>query len=82
MKDPVKLPTSGQILDRATIQRHLLSEQRDPFSRALLTVDMLQPASELKAQIDAWIEEQKASRRHNQLADMDMASQGDVDMAS
>jgi len=68
MKDPVTLPTSGQVLDRATIQRHLLSEHRDPFSRALLTVDMLEPNTELKEKIEAWVTEQKS---HKKIVDMD-----------
>lgn len=63
MKDPVRLPTSGTVCDRSTIQRHLLSESRDPFSRATLTEDMLEPVPELKAAIDAWVKEQKAKAR-------------------
>ena len=63
MKDPVRLPSSGTICDRSTIQRHLLSESRDPFNRATLTEDMLEPLPELKARIDAWIKEQKANAR-------------------
>jgi len=53
MHDPVKLP-SGHSVDRPTITRHLLSDETDPFSRARLTVDMLVPDDELRAQIDAW----------------------------
>ena len=41
-------------MDRATITRHLLSDETDPFSRQRLTVEMLVPDDELKAQIDAW----------------------------
>ena len=33
MDDPVTLPKSGVTLDRASIMRHLLSSQTDPFSR-------------------------------------------------
>ena len=36
------------------IQRHLLSDENDPFSRAKLTVDMLVPDAELKEKIDEW----------------------------
>lgn len=36
-----------QIVDRSTITRHLLSDQTDPFNRAKLTVDMLQPSTPL-----------------------------------
>jgi len=42
MKDPVLLP-SGISVDRTTIQRHLLSDNSDPFTRAPLTEDMLIP---------------------------------------
>lgn len=42
MKDPVILPTSGQIVDRAVIQRHLLSEATDPFSMTPLRTEMLE----------------------------------------
>lgn len=61
MKDPVTLPTSGTIMDRSTILRHLLTDQRDPINRQTLTPDMLQPAAELKAKIDAWLQEQRAN---------------------
>lgn len=45
MNDPVILPTSGQTMDRSTISRHLLSDNTDPFNRAHLTIDMLQPST-------------------------------------
>ena len=31
------------------------SDQFDPFNRQPLTMDMLQPATELKQQIDSWL---------------------------
>ncbi|ORZ17040.1 ubiquitin elongating factor core-domain-containing protein [Absidia repens] len=43
MEDPVLLPTSGNIVDRSTIRAHLLSDNRDPFNRAPLQMDMVQP---------------------------------------
>ncbi|GFH23598.1 U-box domain-containing protein, partial [Haematococcus lacustris] len=63
MTDPVLLPTSGTVMDRAQITRHLLTDQRDPMSRAPLTPDMLQPQPELKARIDAWIQKTIAEQR-------------------
>src|SRR5205807_3795681 len=33
MKDPVRLPSSRTIIDRATIKSHLLSDAKDPFNR-------------------------------------------------
>ena len=50
---------SGHVVDRSVIQRHLLSDENDPFSRAKLTVDMLVPDAELKEKIDEW----RASKR-------------------
>ena len=32
MKDPVRLPHSGNYIDRTTIERHLLSDETDPFT--------------------------------------------------
>lgn len=55
MRDPVILPSSKTTLDRSTIQRHLLSDQTDPFNRSLLTPEMLIPNTELKAQIEAYM---------------------------
>ena len=43
MEDPVLLPTSGNIMDRSVIHRHLLNSQTDPFNRAPLTESDLQP---------------------------------------
>ena len=45
MVDPVKLPASGMVVDRSTIQGHLLSNQTDPFNRATLTLDMVIPGT-------------------------------------
>ena len=52
MEDPVKLPTSNIIVDRSTIETHLLSDQTDPFNRASLKVEDLLPCTELKEQIE------------------------------
>jgi hypothetical protein len=40
MEDPVKLPTSGHIMDRKTIERHLMTEEFDPYNRYKI-VDIL-----------------------------------------
>jgi len=55
MVDPVLLPSSRQVVDRSTIARHLLSDQSDPFNRAPLTMDQVEPEVELKKQVEAWI---------------------------
>jgi len=55
MRDPVKLPASGVIVDRSTITGHLLSNETDPFNREKLTLDMVVPEPALKAEIEAWV---------------------------
>ena len=59
MRDPVKLPSSGQIVDRQTIARHLLSDQNDPFNRAPLSLDKVIPQPELKAEIEQWMQSKR-----------------------
>lgn len=44
MKDPVTLPSSRAIVDRATIKSHLLSDQKDPFNRAPLKIEDVIPS--------------------------------------
>jgi ubiquitin conjugation factor E4 B len=39
MRDPVLLPSSKTILDRSTIKSHLLSDSKDPFNRAPLSIE-------------------------------------------
>ncbi|VDM53245.1 unnamed protein product [Angiostrongylus costaricensis] len=46
MEDPVKLP-SGHIMDRKHIMRHLLSSQTNPFNRAALSEEELEPGMEM-----------------------------------
>lgn len=63
MEDPVLLPTSNNVMDRATISQHLLNDDSDPFNRQPLRVDMLQPLPELKQRIQEWKREQLANRQ-------------------
>jgi ubiquitin conjugation factor E4 B len=56
MRDPVILPSSRTTVDRAIIQRHLLSDPTDPFNRSHLTPEMLIPNIELKAKIEEFIQ--------------------------
>eukprot|EP00927_Polykrikos_kofoidii_P048035 TRINITY_DN42273_c0_g2_i1.p1 TRINITY_DN42273_c0_g2~~TRINITY_DN42273_c0_g2_i1.p1 ORF type:complete len:1026 (-),score=241.96 TRINITY_DN42273_c0_g2_i1:68-3145(-) len=51
MVDPVKLPTSGNVMDRKVIERHIMSSDDDPFTRAPLSVKELIPQTELRNQI-------------------------------
>jgi Kip1 ubiquitination-promoting complex protein 1 len=68
MSDPVTLPGSGQVVDRATIRRHLLGDRTDPFSRSPLDETMLVPADDLRLRIEKWREEAPAA---HSLADID-----------
>jgi ubiquitin conjugation factor E4 B len=52
MDDPVMLPSSKNIVDRSTIETHLLSDASDPFNRTSLSKELLIPCPELKAQIE------------------------------
>lgn len=58
MQDPVKLP-SGHVVDRSTIAQHLLNDPTDPFNRNPLKLEDIEPATELKDRILAWIAERR-----------------------
>lgn len=59
MRNPVRLPTSDNIMDRAVISRILLSDKADPFNRKLLTEDMLIEEPELKVRIETFVRQRK-----------------------
>ena len=61
MKDPVKLP-SGHIVDRSTITQHLLNDPTDPFNRAPLKIEDVEPATDLKERMDQWVADKLAAR--------------------
>jgi ubiquitin conjugation factor E4 B len=65
MKDPVFLPTSGNIIDRSTITQHLLNDPHDPFNRKELTMDMIVPATELKEKMSKWLDSKRAEINSN-----------------
>ena len=65
MTDPVKLPKSNVVVDRKTIETHLLSDQTDPFNREPLTKDMLIPCPELKKRIEEYIINKKKEKNKN-----------------
>jgi ubiquitin conjugation factor E4 B len=54
MEDPVTLPVSKQIVDRGTIQAHLLSDPHDPFNRTPLKIEDVLPNDELREEIQNW----------------------------
>ncbi|CAK9304140.1 unnamed protein product [Gordionus sp. m RMFG-2023] len=60
MINPVILPTSGKVVDRSTIARHLLSDQNDPFNRLPLALEMVKSDFVLKEKIEQW----KSSKRN------------------
>ncbi|EGT39976.1 hypothetical protein CAEBREN_11846 [Caenorhabditis brenneri] len=62
MEDPVKLP-SGHVMDRAVIERHLLSTPNNPFNRAPLTQAELVPDVELKAKLEEWKIQKRNSKK-------------------
>lgn len=64
MRDPVLLPTSNTIIDRATITQHLLNDAHDPFNRKELSVDMIEPATELKERMERWLAEKRENRNN------------------
>jgi ubiquitin conjugation factor E4 B len=80
MRDPVLLPTSGNVMDRTSIMRHLLSDNTDPFNRKRLTPDMLVPQVELKAQIDEFLARKRLELTSNSAANTSTASAGDTSM--
>ncbi|KAI0564844.1 Ubiquitin elongating factor [Gracilaria domingensis] len=63
MRDPVRLPTSGVVMDRTIISRILLGDKFDPFNRKLLTEDMLEEEVELKRRIQDFISERRSQAR-------------------
>ncbi|XP_052819357.1 ubiquitin conjugation factor E4 A-like isoform X2 [Mya arenaria] len=58
MADPVTLPDSKTNMDRNVIARHLLSDQRDPFTNMPLSMDRVTPNTDLKQRINHWKAEQ------------------------
>lgn len=55
MEYPVLLPSSGMIMDKSIITRHLMGNPTDPFNRAPLSPNMLVPQESLRQEILSWI---------------------------
>ncbi|KAJ2148819.1 Ubiquitin conjugation factor E4 [Coemansia sp. RSA 564] len=66
MTNPVRLPTSDNVMELSAIKGQLLSDPRDPFNRAPLSVDMLEPLPELKREIAEWRERKLAEYQAQQ----------------
>ncbi|KAG9315705.1 ubiquitin elongating factor core-domain-containing protein [Chiua virens] len=62
MRDPVILPSSRAVIDRATIKSHLLSDTKDPFNRVPLTINEVIPNVDLKMKIDAFVAERRGQK--------------------
>jgi hypothetical protein len=54
MADPVRLPSSGVVVDRSTVARHLVTQATDPFSRQPLAMGDVTPDIALALRIAAW----------------------------
>eukprot|EP01043_Picozoa_sp_COSAG02_P072130 COSAG02_NODE_13465_length_1391_cov_2.779412_2_plen_98_part_00 len=52
--------TGGTVIDRVTIERSLLDNEINPFSREPMTVDDLVPDDGLKQRIQKWVECRKS----------------------
>jgi len=59
MRNPFYLLTSKMMVDHKTIKQHLLNESFNPFKRAPLIIDMIEPATALKEKIDSWISQKR-----------------------
>lgn len=74
MEDPVTLPISKQIVDRSTIQSHLLSDPHDPFNRTPLKIEDVIPNRELQEEILTW----KANLLAQKMAERTAAAGGEA----
>ena len=61
MDDPVRLPSSAMVVDRATIRQHLLNSKTDPFNRSALSFDEVQPLPGLRRGIACEVAEKLAA---------------------
>lgn len=59
----MRLPSSRAVVDRSTIKAHLLSDSKDPFNRMPLKLEDVQPDDALRAEIEAFVQQRKASTR-------------------
>ncbi|GAA5900931.1 hypothetical protein JCM8208_007568 [Rhodotorula glutinis] len=74
MRDPVLLPSSKTIVDRSTIKQHYLSDATDPFNRQPLKWEDIVDAVELKAQIDAFLDERRKRKAAGAVAAVEEAA--------
>ena len=72
MEDPVILPISKIVVDRSTIQSHLLSDPHDPFNRTPLKLEDVIPNDALRDEIANW----KANRLAQKIEERRVAEAG------
>lgn len=63
INDPVKLPSSGVIMDRKIIKQHLLNDEHDPFNRSPLKFHDLLEVPEFKKEIENWVKEKMQANK-------------------
>ena len=64
MKDPVFVSTCKIVCERSTIEKQItLNGEINPFTRQTLRKSDLVPATELKAKIEAWIQQKMQAHR-------------------
>jgi ubiquitin conjugation factor E4 B len=81
MEDPVTLPISKQIVDRSTIQSHLLSDPHDPFNRTPLKIEDVIPNDLLREEIQTWKANLLAKKMAERSAAATAASGEPMDMS-
>lgn len=80
MLDPVLLPTSGIVIDRKNIERHLMSEPNDPFNRAPLTKEQLVPQPELKERINKYIDQVRKEKKEKKRLELEKERELELQM--
>lgn len=64
MRDPVRFPSSGAVVDRSTAVAHVRARGTDPLNGRPCTVGALVPLEELRSKVAAWREENEGHERH------------------
>mmetsp|Transcript_17879 Transcript_17879/g.26763 ORF Transcript_17879/g.26763 Transcript_17879/m.26763 type:complete len:1164 (+) Transcript_17879:31-3522(+) len=63
MRNPVRLPSSRMIMDKAVIMRHLLNAETDPFNRKKLSPEMLEELPEFRKEIEDYLQKREMKRK-------------------
>jgi ubiquitin conjugation factor E4 B len=61
MRNPVKLP-SGYVVDRSSIERHLLNDPRDPFTKSPMRIEDVEVDLETKRKVEEWVQSKLSMR--------------------